>query len=919
MDQAKLPRLSPAQLSMFRFLVMLSWVFCLQAQAAKLTEIRSVEGITEYALNNGMQVLLFPDQSKDTITVNVTYNVGSKHENYGETGMAHLLEHLVFKGTPKHPNISKELTKYGARANGTTWLERTNYYETFKATDENLSWALGMEADRMVNSFIAQKDLDSEMTVVRNEFERGENNPSSILRHRVYASAYHWHNYGNSTIGARSDIENVKIENLQAFYKKYYQPDNATLIVAGKFDKEKTLKLIKKTFGKIKKPKRSLSTFYTRDPVQDGERTVVLRRTGGEQVVSAAYHIPSGLHEDFAAITVLAEILGDSPTGRLHKKLVEQQLSTRTFAWPNQQKEPSLLYFNASADLTTDIDKTEQVLLDTIESIGKAPITEKEVSRIKTKLLKDIDLLFNSSQNISIELSEWIGIGDWRMFFLNRDRIAKVSLDDVQRVAEHYLIRDNRTLGRFIPTDEPVRADIAEALSAEKILEGYVGREAIAQGEVFDPTPENIEGRIVRKSQGPIDLAILPIKTRGESVNLDIRLGYGDEKNLENKGALAGFTVDMLMKGTDKLNREEIQDQLDQLKASGSIYASKQGISGSFETTKQHVKALTTLIHQIITTANFPEKEFALLKQQKLAQLTLERTTPRDIALRGYSRSFNHYAKGHPFYASTVEEEIAQIESINLEHVRDFHRTYIGTTDVQVSLVGDVETSEITPLVFSLFDGSGAKKNYKRIVDTFKKTPKKSETFETPDKKNAIFLSGLRLNMTKSHPDAAALTIATHILGGGFLSSRLASRIREQDGLSYSVGASLRLEQSDTNGSFLAYAISAPGNTEKVHSAFKEEMVRAADAGFTEEELATAKAGFLDRRKVSFSSNKSLAQLLRRYLQEDIDMKNEQVFRDAIQNLSLDDVNRAMKTYLDHTQMNIIKAGDFAQGSGTAD
>ena len=180
-------------------------------------KITTVEGITEYRLDNGLRFLLFPDPTKQTITVNITYLVGSKHENYGETGMAHLLEHLVFKGTPRHPNIPQELTEHGARPNGTTWTDRTNYFETFSATEENLRWALDLEADRMINSFISKEDLDSEMTVVRNEFESGENNPWRVLMQRMMSTAFDWHNYGKSTIGARSDIEKVPIERLQDF------------------------------------------------------------------------------------------------------------------------------------------------------------------------------------------------------------------------------------------------------------------------------------------------------------------------------------------------------------------------------------------------------------------------------------------------------------------------------------------------------------------------------------------------------------------------------------------------------------------------------------------------------------------------------------------------------------------------------
>ncbi len=291
------------------------------AQAEKIT---SVEGITEYRLqSNGLRILLFPDLSKPTITVNITYLVGSRLEDYGETGMAHLLEHMLFKGSTKHPNVPKELQDHGSRPNGTTWFDRTNYFETFQASDANLEWALDLESDRMVNSFVARKDLDSEMTVVRNEYESGENSPMNVLEERVLSTAFLWHNYGKSTIGARSDIENVPIQRLQAFYRNYYQPDNAILTVAGKFDEARTLGLITKYFGPIPKPQRVLQSNYTSEPTQDGERSVTLRRVGEVQGVVVAYHVPPGSHPDFAPLDVATEILGDSPSGRLYKALVE--------------------------------------------------------------------------------------------------------------------------------------------------------------------------------------------------------------------------------------------------------------------------------------------------------------------------------------------------------------------------------------------------------------------------------------------------------------------------------------------------------------------------------------------------------------------------------------------------------------------
>src|SRR5258707_660740 len=236
--------------------------------------------------------------------------------------MARLLEHMAFNGTPTFKDVPKALRDHGARFNGSTWVDRTNYYETMPAGDENLEFGLRLEADRLVNSYVKHEDLISEMTVVRNEFEMGENSPENILSQRMVAVAYEWHNYGKSTIGNRSDIERVPIENLQAFYRRFYQPDNIMLAIAGNFDENKALGFVTKYFGALKRPERKLDQTYTEEPPQDGERAVVLRRVGKVGVVGAVYHICAGSHEDFAAVEVLDAILDMQPSGRLYTALV---------------------------------------------------------------------------------------------------------------------------------------------------------------------------------------------------------------------------------------------------------------------------------------------------------------------------------------------------------------------------------------------------------------------------------------------------------------------------------------------------------------------------------------------------------------------------------------------------------------------
>src|SRR6266852_2860189 len=416
---------------------------------AGVARVTSVEGVTEYRLANGLKILLIPDRSIDTVTVNVTYLVGSRQEGYGETGMAHLLEHLMFRGTPRFPGIKADFQKRGANYNGSTSFDRTNYFETFPANEKTLDYVLEAEADRMVNAPIARHDLDAEMTVVRNEFESGENSAFNVLRERVAASAYLWHNYGRAIIGARSDIENVPIERLQAFYRHYYQPDNAVVLVSGKLDEPTALGLVQKHFGRISKPARKLRGTYTVEPTQDGERTVTLRRSGDVQLVSALYHMPPGTHPEYAAVDVLVALLNHVPSGRLHKALVETGLASSVFGTERQQREAGFAYFGASLRQDASLEAARDALLGVLEGFSKSPVTQDEVELARRRLVNDIELTLADSRELTSVLSEYAGIGDWRVLFLHRDRLKRVTSADVQAAAARYLKPANRTLGMF--------------------------------------------------------------------------------------------------------------------------------------------------------------------------------------------------------------------------------------------------------------------------------------------------------------------------------------------------------------------------------------------------------------------------------------------------------------------------------------
>jgi zinc protease len=882
-------------------------------------KITSVEGITEYHLANGLRVLLFPDPSKQTITVNITYMVGSKHENYGETGMAHLLEHLVFKGTPNHPNIPQELTSHGASPNGTTWVDRTNYFETFNATDENLKWALDLESDRMVNSYIAKKDLDSEMTVVRNEFESGENDPFRVLLERVTSTAFLWHNYGKSTIGARADLENVPIDRLQGFYKKYYQPDNAVLAVAGKIEEAKTLELINNYFGSVPKPQRDIQKAYTLDPTQDGERSVTLRRVGDVQVAMAAYHVPAGSHKDFAAVQILARLLGSEPAGRLYKNLVDPKIASSIGSFAYSFKEPSLLVNYAEVLKEKSLDDAKNTMLKTLDEFTATPPSKEDVERAKNEILKQIELSFNSSQSICLQLSTYVGMGDWRLLFINRDRIKAVTTLDVMRVAREYLKPDNRTLGIFIPTEKPDRSEIPPIPDVNEIVKDYKGTQAVAQGEAFDPSPANIESRTVRTElANGMKLALLSKKTRGESVEARITLRLGDLNSLQNKAAAGEYAVSMLNKGTSKYTRQQIKDEFDRLKANVNFFGGPTQVAINITTIRPNLAEVFKLAIGVLKDPIFPADEFEKLKNENLANIESQRSEPQAIAFNKMQRHVSPYDKSDPRYVSTFDEDVADTKALSLDDVKKFYQEFYGADNATMSLVGDFDPNEIKALATDLLGSWKSSKPFNRIVNKVTQVQTINESIETPDKANAFFVANYNFEFRDDNPDYPAMVMGNFMLGGGFLNSRLATRIRQKDGLSYGVGSQFSAGSLDPVGSFFAYAIYAPENVDKLQAAFNEEINKVITTGFAADELGAAKSGWSQQRTVQRAQDGGLAGTLNNYLFIKRNLTWDEAYEKKVMDLTVDQINAAVKKYLKPELINIVKAGDFAKAKAAA-
>ncbi|MCA1246950.1 pitrilysin family protein [Massilia sp. MS-15] len=871
----------------------------------------SAEGITEYRLANGLKVLLFPDSSRPTVTVNVTYLVGSRHENYGETGMAHLLEHLLFKGTKKNPDITGQFARRGMDFNGTTSLDRTNYYEVFQASKDNLDWALQMEADRMANSPVAPKDLASEMTVVRNEFESGENSPAQVLFKRMQSVAYDWHSYGRSTIGNRSDIENVRIANLQAFYRTWYQPDNAVLLVAGKFEPNATLAQINRLFGAIPKPKRALPRFWTVEPTQDGERSFVVRRQGDVQIVAVGYKIPSDLQEESEALGFAAEIMGDAPNGRLHKLLVESGKASQVFSFGQTGYAPGLQFYGAVVKKGEPLEPVREALLEAVEGLAKQPPTTAEMERVRRAWLNNIERSLNDAQGFGVALSEAIALGDWRLYFLGRERIKEVKAEQVAASAGRYFLRSNRVVGSFVPEETPLRAAIPPAPPVDSVMKDYRPAASNLVAEDFDPSQDNIMKRTTLTTAGGVKLALLPKKNRGETVTVQLRQHFGDENNLFGKGMTSALTSAMLMRGTSKYSRAELADAFDKLKMVGG--------PNSFQTTRANLAEAIRLAAHVLKEPALPAAEFEQLRKQILTGLEASRNEPQSVAARALATHFNQYPRGDIRHANTLEEDIADLQAVRLEDLAAFHRGFYNTHPAEMAIVGDFDPKEIVPLVDALFGKWTAPEKVAPVLRRHAEVAPVARTLDTPDKENGFYLAGMNLDLNVDDADYPALMLANYIFGEGGLKSRLMDRIRQKDGLSYGGGSELAAGDLDRAGSFSISAIAAPQNLRKLDAAVRDELARAVAKGFTEQELADARSGLMQQRLQNRANDAALAAGWTSYLYRGRDFTWSAAFERKLMAVTLPQMNAAFRKAIDPAKLSVIMAGDqgkAGKGSG---
>ena len=885
--------------------------------------VRELGGIKEYRLRNGLQILLFPDASQSSTTVNINYRVGSRHESAGEYGMAHLLEHMLFKGTPSHHNIQQAAAQHGMALDAKTQADRTYYHASFNANAETLRFALGLEADRMLNSLIAKADLEQELSVLRKELEHSEHDPAQLLSQQVLGVAYQWHNYGHSVAGAPSDIENAPIERLRAFYQRYYRPDNATLLISGRFELQPTLAQIGKIFGPLRAPATPIPQTYTQEPAQDGERSVVVNRVGGEPMLLAFYHAPAITHPDTPALILLGYLLSEQ--GALYTHLVQTKLAVSANMSSMSgveaggiaamvQLAPKPAWAPAwQADWTPAWSKAESRLLDILEGRNGPALQEADLQRIRSIVQHNYR---NDLANSAALMHKILDYGpDWRMLFLLMEELDKVTLADIERVRTSYLRPANRTLGRYIPGSNAARVEIPAAPALDERLAQLKGPPSITQGELFEPTTSNLAQRTqTRQLAKGITLTTLHKLTRGQQVQLVLQLKWG-ERDAAFRERGHSMLGNLVVQGTSSLSRAQLQARMTQLKANMNIESDHQGATLRIQADKHSLLEVLAIAADVMRNPLLPQQAFDWAQHAMLAELEAGRHHLEMLSVMAVREHYNqtrHVAAHHPDYIASVDDRIATIKATSLQDLKRFHRHYWSANLAQVVAVGDLPEGLDDAIVrlFADWKKPQAPPYVRHMAHAVQFKPAHFSA-QASDKNAAAILMETNLALNDRDPDYLPLAVASYIFGNG-QESRLAVRILPQAGLSYSVGASLNAAHFGNAANFVISGTFTPQKHEKMLALVQDELRRMSRDGITEAELARCKHAVQQTLQQARNNDEILADELLRQLDNGEDWGTDEGRDHELAGLTLAQVNAAWRKYIQPDQFVIVTVGDFS-------
>ncbi len=816
-------------------------------------------GFSSYRLANGFKIILVPFPSAANTRIELLVKTGSKQEGYGETGMAHLLEHMLFKSAGKRADLKSDLTALGATWNGSTTADRTNFFETVSAEPEKIDEAIRIEADRFIRASFTKKHLDSEMSVVRNELERNDSDPGSLVMRALQRQAYFWHGYSRPTIGARSDIEDAPFSVLQAFHKKHYRPDNAALIVSGNFDAHHVLALASQLFAAARNPATAKIGNWTREETRATTNRSELFLPAGKTMAASAWKLPGMKDRQTYAFDLAASAICEDDWGSLRKDLVlERRIAVAASCDTQVQADYSLLIATATAGSTADAELLAKALSGHIEAAAAKGVSQEQLERARLTELNAFERMENSHETLAPLLEDAEVAGDWRLFFWQRDMLKAITLEEANTALKKWAVAVNRSDVLLRHAEAIVAPELPKFVDAGALV---AGRDWPAISTLADPLPDSA-GELAKATVDiPLDgtrarAALISRRTQGDLAWLVLANDYGNESALSGRITACSMADSLMAYGGAGLSRDQLGARLEALQAHWSVNLG--GIH--IEAPRRNIDAALDLLLPVWAAPALPETEFERIKAATSARLEASLKDPAQVAANAAKLRFDNYPARHPLRPRSLEQELAESRAVNYADAVACVADFSGLAQVRLAMVGRFLPADVQAVWSRLARLPNARIPYARVKEMAAPLVVDTSPIKVamPEKPNASIAGSALLRITDDSPDFPALRIAVKILGGD-TDSRIWTRLREREGLAYSANARLSGNSFEPRSRLTIQASVASDKTDEAQLSLQDELARALKDGFSAQEVARAKSAWLQERKTSLRAENSFS------------------------------------------------------------
>ncbi|MEG0488097.1 MAG: insulinase family protein [Acinetobacter sp.] len=891
--------------------------------------VKSEHNIEEYKLDNGMRVLLAPNDKENKVFVNTVYFTGSLNDPKGKGGLAHLLEHLAFKGTEnvKGEEFQRRLDQYTLMTNASTDYYSTKYTNIVRPEKTALNEIIHLEAERMDKLVLQEKYVPSEINIVMREREVRMDQPFAVLMDQMWKSAYGNQSLGRLPIGDLAELQSIKMNELNQFYKDWYAPNNAVMVISGKFDKTEVLKQVDQNFSPI--PARKLPA-QAQVPLLDSAtiKTRNFKVQKGSDLAKFNIYM-NGKNEKIQSVLALAPYLYTlQPSGHLYSNMVETGVATNVQSTAWLDDDFNLLFMGAIYAPSHDPKKIEDSLIQGVEQ--NKSFDDVELKRVKNLMSNANDTLLNNATAVGGMLSDYVvsSHGDWAQYFRDQQAIQKLTVAETNATLKAFLTPNHRFNGDIQPTPEDQKKALEQKKASEKPK--TLDQQAIAEEPLKDVSEYQAEVRqFVEKSKQHLDqtekkiqrgtlkngmqYALFPTSTRDDKTYATISVNFGTAESLMNKSEVLDFTAYLLLRASEQYSLQDIADKSIDAGGAATAAASENGITIQIVAKKEKFEEFFKYIVSVMKNPKFEQSQFDLIKLQSLASLDRPYTEPETVAALTIARLLETYQPGDLRYHFEPELAKKQINAANNEQVIDLYKKYFAMDHAQIAITGLYDAKKMQTLLNQEFATWSAKQPYQRLTTVFN-TYKAQKVHALSEQREFGSYQALQtLPVGVDHKDAAALIVFSYILGDSQLSSRLGKELREKNALVYGFGSDLDLDSFNDAGALSIEANYTAGKSAEVSQVVHKVLSDLLNKGVTTQELEAAKASIMKQRVTSLEDERVIHRMLNSQLERNKNMESRAVRDQEIAKLTKADVDAVIKKYIKLDQLVEVMSDQYAQ------